>query len=38
MERLVVAIVLDPAIQTAKFKMELKESYPFEPLRLKAKS
>lgn len=33
-----VAVVLDLAIQTAKFKTALKESYPIEPLTLKEKS
>lgn len=33
-----VAVVLDLAIQTAKLKTALKESYPTEPLRFKAKS
>lgn len=33
-----IAVMLDLAIQTAKFKTTLKESYPVEPLRLKAKS
>lgn len=37
-ESLVVAVVLDLAIQTAKFKTALKESYPIEPLTLKEKS
>lgn len=37
-ESLVIAVVLNLAIQTTKFKTALKESYPVEPLRLKAKS
>lgn len=35
---LVIAVVLNLAIQTTKFKTALKESYPVEPLRLKTKS
>jgi len=31
-------VVLDLAIWTAKFETALKESHPFEPLQLKAKS